>query len=57
MYKGPKPAPQQALTERQLADARAANAAVEAAEAAASAQASPRLVDARPEAMSVASRA
>ena len=29
MHKGPKPAPQQALTERQVADARAANAAVE----------------------------
>ncbi|PRW34052.1 putative E3 ubiquitin- ligase LOG2 isoform B [Chlorella sorokiniana] len=36
MYKGPKPAPQQAMTERQVADARAANAAVEAAEAAVS---------------------
>lgn len=35
MYKGPKPAPQQALTERQVADAQAANAAAEAAEAAA----------------------
>lgn len=32
---GPKPAPQQAMTERQVADAQAANAAVEAAEAAA----------------------
>ncbi|KAL4425328.1 hypothetical protein ABPG75_009344 [Micractinium tetrahymenae] len=35
MYKGPKPAPQQAMTERQVADAQAANAAAEAAEAAA----------------------
>ncbi len=35
MYKGPKPLPQQALTERQLAEAKAANAAVEAAASAA----------------------
>lgn len=41
MYKGPKPAPQQAMTERQVADAQAANAAAEAAEAAASAGGSP----------------
>ena len=35
MYKGPKPLPQQALTERQVAEAKAANAAAEAAAAAA----------------------
>lgn len=35
LTQGPKPAPQQAMTERQVEDAKAANAAAEAAEAAA----------------------
>lgn len=45
---GPKPAPQQAMTERQVADARAANAAVEAAEAAAAGSSSGAQQDAVP---------
>ena len=54
---GPKPAPQQAMTERQVADARAANAAVEAAEAAAvSGDASGSGSAAQPEAVPVAPR-